>query len=150
MAGPDDIAASLPQPPPPAPVRRDAAIEAALRRFDGVADSPVQARRDPWWSRLTRPQDGALVTAAAVAVPGVPVALVSFDQWSSGGDSGTPAERPPVTAEAPRSEPLVKSATNEASVPPPVAVASDSRARQPEFVGRKPAPEAQVFANPPA
>ena len=38
----------LPSPPPPRPARRDAAIEAALRQFDGVEDAAAEQPRRTW------------------------------------------------------------------------------------------------------
>jgi hypothetical protein len=84
MASDNDLSASLPQPPPPRPDRREAAIEAAMRRFDGAADPagaaerPRAARAAPW--RIGRPQMGALVTAALVAAIGLPVWMATSDR----------------------------------------------------------------------
>jgi len=72
---------SLPQPPPPAPARRDAAIQEAMRRFD-ARDEPSRAaaiRPEPqrvgsWWGKVNRPQLGILVAASLVAVIGLPLA----------------------------------------------------------------------------
>ena len=62
MGDDDDIAASLPRPPFPAPARREAAIAEALRRFDGGGARPAEAGGDrrserpaPWWSGPRRP-----------------------------------------------------------------------------------------------
>jgi tetratricopeptide (TPR) repeat protein len=81
----DDIAASLPQAPVPAPARRAAAIEQALQRFDAAGTPPpMPARRPgaawsaPWPTWLGAPQAGALVAAALIAVVGVPVAWDSL------------------------------------------------------------------------
>ena len=61
--GPVGLAARA---PPPRPARRDAAIEAALRKFDGVeeltASVPERARPRGW---IYRPQAAMLVTATA-------------------------------------------------------------------------------------
>src|SRR5882757_978740 len=80
----DDIAAQLPEPPPPAPLRRQGAIDEALRRFDAVhGGEPIAeslsnpARGAPWWTRIGRPQAAALVTAGLVALFGVPAAWLS-------------------------------------------------------------------------
>lgn len=73
MAIDEDIAASLPEPPPPAPARRDAAIGAAMARFDGVSPAaPVRERR-----RIGGPQIGVLVSAALVAFVGIPALWMS-------------------------------------------------------------------------
>jgi len=120
MAAHDDIAASLPEPPPPAPARREAAIEAALRRFDGIEERPIPyvGDRSPWWNRLTRPQAGVLVSATLVALIGVPIALVSLGEWT-----GTDGQvRPPVvTDRAARPSYEASESAAKAPVAPPVA-----------------------------
>jgi len=74
---------SLPSPPPPRPAARRDAIDAALRKFDGVEDAPAERAagkrpsRIPWATMHRRPA-GALVTAALIAVvfiPAVPFIL---------------------------------------------------------------------------
>ena len=47
MAIDSDDLISLPNPPPPRPAARREAIGAALRRFDGIEDTPAQRRRPP-------------------------------------------------------------------------------------------------------
>ena len=47
MAVEQDQAGLLPEPPPPRPARRDAAIDAALRKFDGVEEPALAARERP-------------------------------------------------------------------------------------------------------
>lgn len=91
----DDIA--MPVPPPPAPARRDAAINEALRRFDGAGDasriapSPsvpapsvpatgIPAGAGAWWGKIPRPQLGMLVAASLVAIIGLPVAWFGIDR----------------------------------------------------------------------
>ena len=87
MATDNDLSASLPDPPPPRPDRRDAAIEAAMRRFDGAADPPRAADRPraarpvPW--RIGRPHIGALVTAVLVAAIGLPVWMATSDRFAT-------------------------------------------------------------------
>jgi hypothetical protein len=73
---------SLPVPPPPRPAARRAAIDAALRKFDGIED-PLTRRdvRRPslarWASSHRRPV-GALVTVALVAVISIPAIQVAL------------------------------------------------------------------------
>lgn len=100
MAGDDDLSALLPEPPPPRNARRDAAIEAAMLRFDGgepaaVAAPSRPARSTSRWSLIGRPQFGALLTAALVGVIVVPI-------WLSNGDQLTPKSQPtrPAAQEA--------------------------------------------------
>ena len=72
----------LPTPPPPRPAARQAAVEAALRKFDGseeVSDSKVRKRPSPgWWSGMNRRPAGALVTAALIAMIGIPTAMIAL------------------------------------------------------------------------
>ena len=42
----DDLARQLPDPPPPRPAARRAALDAAMARFDGV-EAPAPPRRQP-------------------------------------------------------------------------------------------------------
>ena len=76
MAIGDDLSAMLPPPPPPRPMRRDATIAAALRRFDGepdLADPAVAAARP---GRLHTRRAGVLASVLLVAVIGVPATLI--------------------------------------------------------------------------
>jgi Flp pilus assembly protein TadD len=78
-----DLALSLPDPPPPAPTRREAAIETALRRFDGIEDGaarPTPTPRKRGWLQLNRPQLGTLVAAGLVALIFAPVAWMTANQ----------------------------------------------------------------------
>ena len=79
MAVESDDPIALPKAPPPRPAARKAAIEAALRKFDGTEDAPPEpARRPPlWagWAGMDRRAAGALVTAALIAVVSIPVVL---------------------------------------------------------------------------
>src|SRR5690349_7198975 len=110
MAEHDDIAASLPRPPPPSPARRDRAIEMAMRRFDGeepAGSAPAGKRAaSGWWPRLTRPQVGAFITLVIVAAVGLPLAWQSWNQWPSvppAQISENQAEPQPAAREASRS-----------------------------------------------
>src|SRR5687768_17281260 len=112
MGGDDDIAASLPRPPLPAPARRESAIAEALRRFDGGEARPASADGDrrsarpaPWWSGPGRPYAGALAGAFLVAVIGLPFVWTSFDRYAADGGR----ERPP-RVEAPASQPVMADA----------------------------------------
>lgn len=87
----DDIAKHLPDPPPPNPMRRDAAIEAAMQRFDGKPASTAQGKPSARWSWLRGPQLGLAVSAALVAVIGLPTIWTMIDQ---------PAEAPQPVRQA--------------------------------------------------
>jgi hypothetical protein len=69
-----DSSISLPTAPPPRPAARRNAIEAALRKFDGVEEPHAVRAEKPWWATHRR-QVGALATAAVVAVISVPLAI---------------------------------------------------------------------------
>ncbi|QNQ09818.1 tetratricopeptide repeat protein [Sphingomonas alpina] len=126
MNSDDDIAASLPQPPPPRPARRDAAIAEAMRRFDAAGEAPRPAGRQssatpaPWQMRINRPKIGALVTIVLVAAIGLPI-LMSGDprlpvtNRAPANGVQSPANPGPVTG--PSVEPVPPIA---ATVPPPL------------------------------
>lgn len=109
----DDIAAALPRPPHPAPARREAAIAAAMRRFDGVGEPDAAPSRPvpaASWSR--RPYIGALAGAALVALMALPLAWTSFDDRPYR-DARTPSA--PASREPARPGP----AADRAAMPPP-------------------------------
>jgi hypothetical protein len=86
---------ALPQAPPPRPAARRAAIEAALRKFDGAEDAPQEPARKPalWagWAGKDRRVAGALVTAALIAVVSIPLVLTTVR------DNVPPSVAPPPT-----------------------------------------------------
>lgn len=118
MGGDQDIAAALPRPPFPAPARREAAINEALRRFDGADAPPARGERPaPWWSRPIRPYAGALAGAFLVALIGLPWVWTSFDQVVVDGK-----RRPAV--ESPRQEPALADAAD----PAPAGAKAETKA----------------------
>ena len=113
MPLPDDL--SLPQPPPPNPARREASIDAALRRFDGVPDAaavPSPERPVKRWAGIARPQLAAFATVALVAMVSVPLWI------ERGPDLAQPA--------APQSEAVAPSAGVAAIAPSTDSAATDS------------------------
>jgi hypothetical protein len=106
MADDSDLAHLLPDPPPPRPAARDAAIAAAMRRFDGVPD-PVPAivpdRRPTRW--VSGKQIGAFATIVFVAGISLSIALNR-----PGGLQPGKVEQPPSVA-APRPAPVPSSAS---------------------------------------
>lgn len=79
MAVEQDQAGLLPEPPPPRPARRDAAIEAALRKFDGIEEpAPAAGQRPARWNGIQRPHVAALASAMLLVVIGIPAALVGL------------------------------------------------------------------------
>ena len=74
-----DQSAWLPQPPPPRPARRDAAIDAALRRFDGLEEAaPDSGRPRRSWASSHRPQLAIAFSAMLLVVIGIPAALIGI------------------------------------------------------------------------
>ena len=135
MTGDEDLKAFLPEPPPPAPKRREAAIAGALARFEGlpspqVAPRPAQAS---WWANLRRPQAGLFATAALVAVISLPFA------WT------TLAPDPPTADEriAPKTdEPVPTIVGNKTETPAPVTIVAPPSAEN--------SPDAEQVAAAPA
>ncbi|MES2449002.1 MAG: tetratricopeptide repeat protein [Pseudomonadota bacterium] len=148
-----DLSASLPEPPPPRPAARDAAIEAAMQRFDaaagspGAVDRPRAATAPPRRSWIGGPRMGALVTVALVAAIGVPVWMTTSPRFATDTQAPSPAVMPyrpapalpsrppgPVAADiappvvVPRAEPikpLSPPAKVQAALPVPPAVTAD-------------------------
>jgi hypothetical protein len=120
MADDSDLARLLPDPPPPRPAARDAAIAAAMRRFDGVPDpapATVPHRRPTRW--VSGKQIGAFATIVFVAGISLSIALNRPDGLQPG-----KVEQPPPVA-APRPAP----APSSASAPKrPAPAASDNAA----------------------
>lgn len=81
MAVQADEPVPLPRAPPPRPAARQAAIDAALRHFDGrepsQTGSSVRRRRGGWmgWAATHQRAAGAFATAALVLVVSLPVGL---------------------------------------------------------------------------
>ncbi|HEX8223458.1 MAG TPA: tetratricopeptide repeat protein [Allosphingosinicella sp.] len=149
----DDISAALPRPPHPAPARREAAIAAAMRRFDGVGEPEPTARRPApaaSWSR--RPYFGALAGAALVAVIALPLAWTSFDEQpyrdsrkppTAGATPGPePAAADPAIG-APSPSPSPAPPPQDRPVPPVVPSTTPDKAPAPAL-----AEPAQAFAEP--
>lgn len=136
MTGDDELKAFLPEPPPPAPKRREAAIASALARFDGAPAPQVASRpaRISWWANLRRPQAGLFATAALVAVISLPFAWTAWDPGAPTADDEIARE----TGETARTV-----MDKQADVPAPVAIAA------PPATENRP-PAEQVAAAPPA
>ena len=123
----DDVLKSLlPDAPPPAPKRREAAIAEALARFDGGSAPRAEARpaRAPRWANLRQPQAGLLATAALVAAISLPLAWTALDPAAPVADERA-SERPAVD------ERMVARDADETSAPvmvaaPPAAASADA------------------------
>jgi hypothetical protein len=151
----DDVAASLPTPPYPAPARKAAAIARAMGRFDGESDAaPASANtsRPARWGpyRLSsRPYAGALVSLALVAMIGIPVAWNSMREQQLIDDGRTVADD--TVAPVTRSDSPVVVADSRSAGPGPGAAAAPVAASPPppteaEAAADLPAPAAVAFA----
>jgi hypothetical protein len=129
------------------------AVEAALRRFDGVAESPAKAtgtHRPRAWG--ARPQWSLAISASLVAIIGIPAALIAIN------DRGPPPPTQPrqmakPTPQAPRRTQFEPTAEPEAaeSASPPVATARLEPNRYPVLPDAKsPAQDADRAAAPAA
>jgi hypothetical protein len=141
MADDSDLARLLPDSPPPRPAARDAAIAAAMRRFDGVPDpAPAAApdRRPARW--VSGKQIGALASIVLVAGISLSIALNR-----PGGLQPGRVEQPPAVT-APRSVPA--SDRRGAPTPPAISAAEQpAPAVKPEPPVQKPvAPAAPVVS----
>ena len=101
MATDNDLAALLPDPPPPRPARREAAIAEAMRRFDGEEPSRSETARPKsaptWWRQ---PPLAALASIALVVTISLPVWWLQRDRISE-----VVPQRPTATAAAPGAAP---------------------------------------------
>ena len=90
---PDPESVPLPDPPPARPAAHDAAIEAALRRFDGVDEPSVAPSRPTPWTR--RPQFQLAVAASLALVVALPAVLILRDRETvpDEGSGSAPAGR---------------------------------------------------------
>lgn len=129
---PDNKSVTLPEPPPPRPAARDAAIEAAMRRFEGQDDQPAAKPRVAW-SR--RPQLQLAIAASLVVAVGLPATWIAVRDNGPLPGSVTPVAEPaahyeapsPATSEAqPEAQPtrVAPKMTPPAAVPPPQSGAS--------------------------
>lgn len=130
MAIDSDNRLSLPDPPPPRPAAREEAIDAALRKFDGIEETPVASRPSRWLG-MDRRAFGALATAAVVAVVSVPLALDALR------DMPQPQAPPPIVADVPGSEPPASVTADQLASPEPAA----ERASEAVTAEGKPTPE---------
>jgi len=71
---------SLPVPPPPNPAARRTAIDAAMRKFDGLEPPPPPRRSFSFahWARTHRVAAGGLVTATLIAIVSIPAIRVAI------------------------------------------------------------------------
>ena len=146
MSTDHDLSALLPDPPPPRPAAREAALAQALRRFDGQHGGPASrpsappAPARPSWAR---PQVAALASAVLVVLVSVPIWWAERDRILP-----APAEPAPTAAQgAPASAVPPQSATGapasaapsagtpaEPAPPPALAAIEANLDKLPQFV----------------
>ena len=142
MAIDSDNQLSLPTPPPPRPAARKEAIEAALRKFDGIEERPAERHR-PKWLGWDRRAFGALATAAAVAVVSVPLALDALRDMPQ----PQPQAPPPVVADVPGSESQAPDTADQLASPePPAEGASEVATAEAKLTPEQPNEKRQAEA----
>ena len=134
-----DTSSILPEAPPPKPARRDAAIEAALRRFDGAEDAATavsrpEAKRRAW---ARSPQFGLLVTASLIAAIGLPAAYISIRDGFVSSSEPVPVTSPPVAMEPNREEAVADAQPK--TTPPDETAAVDFETENPQRRAESPA-----------
>ena len=162
----------LPKPPPPRPAARRAAVEAALRKFDGSDEPSIgsKERKRPLrgWKIMGRRPAGALVTAALIAVIGIPAAMIALrdqaiapradepavaqpEQNAAAETNSPPAAMQPPPAEQPVAAEPLNPSNPSASEPMPLApvAKSTSPSEALEAFDQAPAPMAAPAAAPP-
>lgn len=144
----DDLARQLPDPPPPRPAARRAALDAAMARFDGV-EAPTPPRRQPparaGW-RLRPGPVGALASIALVAVVGIPMALDHRDVPSEVARQQPKGDARPERIVADQTMPAPPSAVKVEPTPTPAAPVRRATERQEEAVPPPPPVPAPVSA----
>jgi Tfp pilus assembly protein PilF len=169
MADDSDLARLLPDSPPPRPAARDAAIAAAMRRFDGVSDptpAAAPARRPTRW--VSGKQIGAFASIILVAGISLSIALNRPGGLQPGKVEQPPADIAPRSAPAPDrpgvSKPPATSAAKESTPavkpePPiqkptapaaPVTLAGGADRRASEDLARSASPPPPPSPAPPA
>jgi len=136
----DDIIA-LPNPPPPRPAARGQAIDAALRKFDGIEETPARQRpSQPWWATMHRRPAGAFAAVAIVALIALPVLQTSL------------RDQAPVPAREEAAAPDIAQPNQDAAAPPePAPAAQPPGPAEPSTAAppppAEPAPQPQTMAD---
>lgn len=173
MAIDGENSVSLPVPPPPRPAARRAAIEMALRKFDGIEEpvpSPTREPRRFRWASLNRRPAGALVAVAIMALISVPAIQIALrdnppETATESAGPGVPVQIPPLADSFPANEPppqapgdrAVAAAEEAPGTPPPAgdaeqdAIVADRKAAMPALPSpAAPSPMAVIAAPPSA
>ncbi|RSU29854.1 hypothetical protein BRX39_20030, partial [Sphingomonas koreensis] len=89
--GDEGLSGLLPKAPPPRPARREAAIAAAMRRFDGIADAPAEPQhmpaRPPLWKSRWGRAGASILLVAMLTVSGCAVSLLAVAVSAAGGEA---------------------------------------------------------------
>lgn len=145
MSADSDLSAALPEPPPPRPARRDAAIGEALRCFDG-APPPARPGAPAPRRTVARPQIAALALVAVVAVFGLPLWLTADNPFRPEAGEAPSLEagqryEAPAAESAPTAAPEVPAPVAAPQEPvPPSAAPGIGPAQQPRAAAPAPAP----------
>ena len=136
MATEHDLSDLLPPYPLPRPARREEAVGAAMRRFDGLPEPRKASTPRRPWRVMGKPQLGGLVAAALIAAIGFPL-------WLSG-------DRPiPVASTTAATDTAIAPQASDSSTAETAAISADTAGRQaPEAAAVSPAP--MIAAAPPA
>jgi hypothetical protein len=154
MTTDSDLSALLPNPPPPRPAARAAALAEALSRFDGQGAAPAKSsappRARPGWAR---PQLAAFASALLVVLVSVPIWWAERDRLrppsperevaakgvSPESERSAPetegAESLPTAAQPADAELIARSVTAPAETPAAAAAAAKAAAPPAEAVG---------------
>lgn len=157
----NDLSALVPDPPPPRPAAREAALAEALRRFDGQGPAPTSrpsvAPRPvrPSWAR---PQVAAFASAVLVVLVSVPIWWAERDRIRPAASEPAPAAKqaprdaepaPAAPAQTASATPAAATPAGPASAPAPAAVESNLN-KLPQFVPAQTPPARDTFADAPA
>lgn len=127
----------MPPQPPPAPAKREAAIAAALRRFEREATVAPETKPRRLWHN--RPHMAGLAVASLVLVIGVPVAWQALDRGAFRAASGLDRAQdrePSAVVAVPVAQPDVAPAAAPQSAPSAAVRASSAIAVPPVVAGR--------------
>lgn len=133
MSTDNDLSTLLPDPPPPRPAAREAALAEALRRFDGRgARAQVEPDRRPVPARpiWARPQVAVFASAALVVLVSVPV-------WWTERDPILPSTPAPAPTEPPASldlEPAPPKQSERTASDPPLTTPAEKAGSSPSGV----------------
>ena len=130
---------SLPVPPPPNPAARRAAIDVAMRKFDGLgpAPPPRPAFSLAKWVSTHRAATGGLVTATLIAIVSIPVAQVVIGDRQA---EVAPAGPLPEVRNEPAFDAVADNAVEEAPQAAPGLIAAPAQLAPPSPAVAAPAP----------